>query len=470
MLTALALLAALTQAVWTLVLARGDLTHGALPGTLGLLGVADAAYLAALALVVAAARSGRVPAGDWRALALVALAGVVFRVTLLPLEPSLSTDAWRYVWEGRVQLAGHDPYATAPAHASLAHLRDDVWVRVNHPEVPAVYGPLLEALFALLAALPGRLLPFKLAFLAADLGVAALLVRALRRRGLPPVLAIVWLWHPSAILETAGQAHLEVVPIALLLLALDLDATGRARAAALALGAAVAAKYLPLLLVPAFVARARDRRDAAARLALVALPCVVLALPYLRGLAAPAETGLGAYASTWRFNDGGFLALTTALEGLGLSQAFCRHVLPRLIDVEPGVDPALHATWLQLPAKLVAGALALALVVHLARAARREEDLAPAAFAAAGAFLLLSPVVHPWYALWIVPLLALRPRGAGPWLLLSLALPLSYEVLLRYDGSSGTWLESPWVRTCIHLPVLAWVPLSVVRSRRAEYQ
>jgi hypothetical protein len=483
-LPALGILAAALQVVWTLVLARGDLTHGALPGTLGLLGVADAAYLAALALVVVAVRSGRTSvndgraladdgralADDGRALALVALAAVAFRVTLLPLEPSLSTDAWRYLWEGRVQLAGHDPYATAPAHASLAGLRDGVWLRVNHPEVPAVYGPLLEALFALLAALPGQLLPFKLTFVAADLAVGALLARALRRRGLPPLLAIVWLWHPLPVLEVAGQAHLEVVPLALLLLALDLHATGRARVAALALGAAIAAKYLPILVVPALLARARDRRDALVRLVLVALPCVVCALPYLRGLAAPADTGLGAFAYSWRFNDGGFFALTTALEALGLSQAFCRHVLPAFVDVPAGFDPALHTTWILLPAKLVAGALTLALVVHVARAARSSDDLAPAALAATAAFLLLSPVVHPWYALWVVPFLPLGSRFAAPLLLLSLTLPLSYEVLLRYDGTAGTWSEAAWVRAVVHLPSLAWLALSVVLTPRADYQ
>ena len=85
---ALVTLAALLQAVWTMVLVRGDLTHGALPGTLGLLGVADVIYLAALGLVVAAIRSGRAPLDDGRALALVAVTGVAFRLTLLPLEPT----------------------------------------------------------------------------------------------------------------------------------------------------------------------------------------------------------------------------------------------------------------------------------------------------------------------------------------------------------------------------------------------
>lgn len=433
-------LALVLELVFAWLLATGDLRHGALPGTLAALGLASLAHVLALVVVVRARP-------DPRALPLVLGAAVVFRATLLPLAPSLSEDAWRYVWEGRVQLAGFDPYLLHPDAYGLEALRDDAWVRVSHRHVPAVYGPLLEALFALLAALPGGLLPFKLAFVAADLGVAGLLVRLLRRRGLPPALALAWAWHPLVVLEVAGQAHLEAVPVFLLLLAVDLAETGRARLAALALGASIAAKYLPVLLVPVFVARAPRWREAATQAALVAVPGLVLVVPYLRGLAAPAATGVGAFAAAWRFNDGGFLALDTALRGLGVSPAVLR-----ALDLPPD-----HLSWLQAPAKVAAGALAAALV---ARLALRRAPPARAAFAAGAAFLALSPVVHPWYALWVLPFLALRRRGAGPWLLLSLALPLSYVVVLRYDGADpATWVEEPWVRAVVYLPALAWLAL-----------
>lgn len=452
MTAALALLAASLLAVWSLVAATGDLRHGALPGALGLVGVASGLYLAALLVVM---RGADRPARG--ALALVVLAAIALRLVLLPVEPSLSTDAWRYLWEGRVTLAGFDPYALAPASPALAALRDAAWAKVNHPEVPAVYGPVLEVLFAALAALPGGLTPFKLTFVAADLGVGLLLARALARRGRSPVLAVAWLWHPLPLLEVAGQAHLEPVPLFLLLLALDLEARGRGRAAALALGASIAAKLLPVLAAPALLARARDRRDGLARLTGLVLPGLLCALPFWRGLLAPVgDTGLGAFAATWRFNDGGFLALDAALRALGLSQAFCRGALPWVVDVPRGFDPAQHATWLLLLPKLVVGALVLVLVARVARRARGAPDLTGAAFAAAGVFLLLSPVVHPWYALWILPLLPLRRRGAGPWLLLTLALPLAYVALVRYDGSAASWVEEPWARACVYVPAAVW--------------
>jgi alpha-1,6-mannosyltransferase len=443
-------LAALLEVVWLLVLVRGDLRHGALPGTLALLGLASVLYL--LALIAVARRPASV--------GLILGAAVVFRLTLLPLDPSLSFDAWRYLWEGRVQLAGVNPYALPPAAEALAALRDGAWLRVNHPHVPAVYGPVLEALFVPLARLGGGLLTFKLTFVAADLGIAWLLARALARRGRSPALALAWAWHPLPILEVAGQAHLEVVPIALTLLALDLEATRRPRAAALALGAAIAAKYLPLLLLPALLLRAPPRARPGL-LALALLPGLLFALPYLLwdGGATPADTGVAAYASSWRANDGGFLLVARALEGLGLSQRFCRE----LIDAPPGVDPALHTTWILILPKLVVGALALVAALRVARAGARDVDLARACFVAAATFVVFSPVVHPWYALWLLPALALRRARAGPWLLLTLAAPLAYAALVRYDGTDASWIEPGWARACEYLPPLAWLCAGRIR-------
>ena len=62
---------------------------------------------------------------------------------------------------------------------------------------------------------------------------------------------------PLPVLEIAGQGHLEIVPVALLLCAVEAHEAGHERGASLALGAALAAKYLPVLIVPAGVLTAR---------------------------------------------------------------------------------------------------------------------------------------------------------------------------------------------------------------------
>ena len=52
--------------------------------------------------------------------------GIVFRAVLVPNDPALlSTDMYRYVWDGRVQQHGINPYLYAPSSEQLRSLRDD---------------------------------------------------------------------------------------------------------------------------------------------------------------------------------------------------------------------------------------------------------------------------------------------------------------------------------------------------------
>ena len=237
----LALTGALLVAACACLGQGGDLRHGALPGALVLYFVAAGAQLGALLWLARRARAGGARTSErWpRLLKWVVAVGVLARICLLPAPPSLSDDAWRYRWEGRVQAEGVNPYLTPPSDPSLAGLRDGGWLRVNHPDVPAIYGPPLQLLFRALARLPGPgVFWFKLAFLVADLGLLLLLIGGLRRRGLDPLWVLIYAWHPLVILEIAGQGHLEILPVALFVAALELEARGRSRLAAIALGIA----------------------------------------------------------------------------------------------------------------------------------------------------------------------------------------------------------------------------------------
>ena len=79
---------------------------------------------------------------------------LAFRFCVLPAGLSISTDAYRYQWEGRVQRAGINPYATNPA--PLGHAFEDP----EHPldvgiTTPTLYPPLSEFSFAWVKTIPG---------------------------------------------------------------------------------------------------------------------------------------------------------------------------------------------------------------------------------------------------------------------------------------------------------------------------
>ena len=98
----------------------------------GSLCVAGALWLLAVAIV----RRGRLPP---RTIWLVLGVAVAMRVLTLTAPPVLSSDLYRYVWDGRVQLAGINPYRYLPVADELAFLRDEaVYPHINRAELCAL--------------------------------------------------------------------------------------------------------------------------------------------------------------------------------------------------------------------------------------------------------------------------------------------------------------------------------------------
>jgi hypothetical protein len=121
----------------------------------------------------------------------VVLGGLVFRATLVGVTPTLSDDIYRYLWDGRVQQAGINPYRYAPQDDALAHLRTEEWRRINHPDIPTIYPPLMQLAFRFGAALSPTVLAQKLLFLACDLAVMLALLAWLPRVGINPMMGLV---------------------------------------------------------------------------------------------------------------------------------------------------------------------------------------------------------------------------------------------------------------------------------------
>jgi hypothetical protein len=316
------------------------------------------------ALGAARARSGLLP---------ILVGAALFRAALVPVEPTLSGDVYRYVWEGHVQAAGYNPYVVPPAAPELVPLRDATWPRINHPDGTAIYPPLAQLAFRGLAALGGAgagVVRFKAFLAAVDFAVVVVLAWALHRRRAPAGRLALYAWNPLAVVEVAGTGHVEALALLPLILALLLAPRHRVLGWC-ALAASVAAKYAALILVPLLARAARPRPLAvAAALAFVTL----LTLPYVKA-GAGLFSSLRVYIDIWRYNDLLFRIL------LPLAGSLLRAKL---------VAAGILATW-------------------IAILMRRRTPLEPAALATLAALLVLSPTIHPWYLLWPAVLLPLVP-------------------------------------------------------------
>lgn len=389
-------------------------------------------YLAATWLVLRRA-------GDDRpGLALVLGFGLLFRLAVLPTPVVLSSDVYRYLWDGRVQRAAISPYRYPPAAPELAALREDsVFPNINRPAKPTVYPPGAEALFAAVTALaPDSLMGWRVFLLGCDVVTAALLLRLLRRMGRPAGAVIVWAWAPLAVFEGIQAAHVEPALLPFLLLALLWRQEGRMASAGAALGAAVLVKLYPVVLLGAWWRRGEWRFPLAC-LGVVAAGYLPHAVP----------VGLGVlgflpeyFSSAEDFNVGLRWFVT---EGIGLGgQGVAREVARGVAML--GLFGLLAGVLLRIPRGLDEGA----------------HGIFAAGFAGVAAYLLLVPTaLHPWYVLWILPFLAVAISPG--WLWLTGAVVLSY---LTYVGSSALPL---WARALEFFPLYALLAWAYVRPGAA---
>ncbi len=375
-------------------------------------------------------------------LALIWTIAVLARLALLPLAPELSDDIYRYLWDGHVLTQGINPYAHAPGDEALAAIRTPWHGEINHPDVPTVYPPLAQLLFGALAVVGGgSILAAKLLWLGFDLGCGLLLHRIATRTGRNPATVLVWyLWSPLLIVETAWSAHFDAVGLFLLAGLIlvcsragsrpdrdggdrdrDIGAGARGvitranvtRGALLA--AATLVKFAPAAVLPALV-----RRHGWAVLITFAAVCATLYLPFAGVGTAALTDGLRTYARHWSANEGAFAVIAALIR-----------------------DP-VHA-------RAAATALVLAVVAYVTW---RRFDIEEALLWIIGAGLLLSPTVHPWYTLWVLPVAALR--GNRPFLLLGGLAFLGYWGLAAYE-TTGVWPQPLWARIAMWLPVWALV-------------
>jgi hypothetical protein len=165
-----------------------------------------------------------------RALWLIFGLGIVLRAYVLLFDPLLSSDIYRYVWDGKVQAAGINPYRYVPADGALAFLRDTtIFPHVNRAATAVtIYPPVTQFFFFMVTRIGESVTVMRLALLACE-GVTVILITLLLLRMSRPVTRVIaYLWHPLPIWEIANSGHVDALMVALMLLGLFIAVTGRA--------------------------------------------------------------------------------------------------------------------------------------------------------------------------------------------------------------------------------------------------
>jgi hypothetical protein len=351
----------------------------------------------------------------------LALAGL-WHLLFLRMPPGLDDDIHRYVWDGRVQRLGYDPYILIPSDPALTGLHTSETHTLNNPDVPSPYPAGAQLFFRAVTAIHESTYSLKVAFVICDLAIVFVLFDLFRftRQGAHWILA--YAWHPLLATEVAGSGHIDILGVLLLLISAAALVRCRRSLAAVAFGLAVAVKLLPIVLLPVYWKWIR-LRDAA-------LAAIVFGLLYLPFLSHGHISfgSLGTYVQGWRFN--GPLFATVALV-----------VAPQI----------------------VAGLAVLAGILTAIRMRRISAELSSVAFAwPMAASLLCAPVVYPWYLLWMLPFL--RSSATLPISIWTVSIiPTYYVWHLRTLGRP--WAVPGWVLLLEYgsVAVVAIVPLRRVK-------
>jgi len=345
-----------------------------------------------------------------RALLAGLAAAALMRAIVVAAPPLLSDDVYRYVWDGRVEAAGINPYRYIPSDPALAALRDDaIYPNINRKDYArTIYPPGAQAIFFLVTRFGQSVLVMKLAMVGFEIAAVLLLLGMLRRAGLPAERVLLYALHPLPVWEFAGSGHVDAAMIALTVACLWLHQRGGRTTTGIALAAAALVKPFPLALAPALYRRWDWR------LPLAFAATVVLAYaPFV---------GVGAHVL-------GFLPAYLREEGLDSGIAFYPLWLARaLLPVA-------------IPSAAYVAAAALALVGYGLAVLRRADGGAPwrDGLLLAAALMFASSPHFTWYLAWLLPLACLAPWlpalyivSASP--LLYLALPFGLVGSIVYGG------------------------------------
>ncbi len=372
-------------------------------------------------------------------------------------------DIYRYMWDGKTALAGINPFKYAPSDlflydndidydyydathdvtlkftnwderskaelGQLLVLRDQdqtLYNRIGHWQVPTIYPPVAQILFAVpMLAAPGSDIVMRAFFMLFDIGVIFLIIALLKTFDCNPLWVILYGWMPLVVIQLTHSGHYDAIVIFLMMLSLYLYIKGRENMACMVLALATLSKFFPAVLF-LFMFRKDFIRKGILFTAVIALFYIPFFLWGSTGIAGVFE-GFMTYNRDWSYHASIFDIVYYTLE-------------------------VISTDWVKdlYPAKVIVGLMYLGVIAFLFFKQNHRShalSLIQNCFFAIATLFILNPVADPWYYCWVMPFLCIfRYRS---WILLSGLLMLSY---LNFHT------DIPWTQVrFLNLKLIVWL-------------
>jgi len=349
----------------------------------------------------------------------------VWQIAFLRIPTGSDDDVRRYVWDGRLQRLGYNPYIVVPNDPAVAALHTAETRALNHSDLPSPYPPGAQLFFRVVTAIHESVFALRVAFVICDVAIVLVLLDILRGTGQAAHWVLAFAWNPLLATETAGSGHVDILGALLLVVSFAALLRHWRAIAAIAFALAVAVKFLPIVLLPLYWRRVR-MRDAA----LAAGTFALLYLPFLNHGRVPMGS-LGIYLQSFRFNGPAFAALE-------------RVAAPQVVVGVAAVVGLLLAVWFS---------------------AKFQACSANAFAWPMAASLLCAPVVYPWYLLWLLPFA--RSVSTLPILVWTVSILPTY-VVWHLRAAGRAWGLPGWVVVLEYGAVVVTAVIVVVKRARGS--
>ena len=333
---------------------------------------------------------------------------VLMQGILIFSRPTLTDDMYRYVWDGRVQAQGISPYRYPPNAPELLSLRDkDIYPSINRKPVVTVYPPAAEAAYFLLWRIwPDNVHWFQAAMAAGSLLAGILLIGLLSDLGYSPARALIFLWSPLLVFETAHAAHVDGLVLPFLVGAWWARVRNKDVLTGFLLAIATAMKFYPALLLP-FLWRPQDGKGRWIMPLTFAMAIGLFYAPYV---------------------------LTSETSVLG----YLPHYFRETFNISPLVsmlNRVLDGIHLNIPYRLLGlsmGGILVSAIWCVLQPAPDAEMALRRCIWPIGIVTLLSQDLFAWYMLWLLPLTAILLQPSNiKWKMFTLP---------KMDAWVGWWL------------------------------
>ncbi|MCL6494597.1 MAG: hypothetical protein K6T54_07430 [Ignavibacterium sp.] len=357
--------------------------------------------------------------------------GILFRIILFPIGPIASDDVYRYLWDGKVQANGINPYTYAPTDEALKHLHSEMLPpKINFPDMKTIYPPYSQWMFLLSYLIAGEAFwGIKLLLLLSEIATMILIFFTLRNFKVEEKYSLIYALSPLTILQFFVDAHVDGFGITLLALFLYFISKNKLLYAYFALGISIASKLITIMIYP-FLLKGRSIRNF---LSVIIVPIVTVALLYLpysiNGF--PFESLL-IFAQKW-YSNGAMFTL--------FQKIFSDNFIARLISLSLFF---VSFVWLYFSEKSFKEKIYQIFVL----------------------FFIFSPVVHPWYLSWVALLTALNFRWSGVVFISTISISNIYA--LNYILFQQ-WTMNEWFLLAEYVPIIILLMIEEF-GRRKSFQ